>query len=101
MDKYIHDPRIMAAAGAALVLLLIIIIGAALIRGARRKRAKEQKIRGELASMERETQFGAAAEHLRYSADPLEAAQEIASLLKEYQSIRTRALYAGKADSLA
>ncbi|HWX43078.1 MAG TPA: GAF domain-containing protein [Blastocatellia bacterium] len=100
MEKYLQDPKIVAAAAAALILVLVIIIGASLVRGRRRKVAKEQKIRGELAAMERETQFGAAAEQLRYSADPLEAAQEIASLLKEYQSIRTRALYAGKADSL-
>jgi GAF domain-containing protein len=90
-----QNPTAVAIAIVVAVILIGLIIFL-FLRNSRRKREDSDRVRSELAAMERENQFAAAADHMPYSRDPKTIADEIAVVLGESISMPVIAVYAGR-----
>ncbi|MBI3653450.1 MAG: GAF domain-containing protein [Acidobacteria bacterium] len=74
--------------------LLILLVGFLLVRF-RRGGREEEKVRSQLAAMERETQFAGAVEQVPYQAAPEACAAQLATVFKDYLAMPVFKIYAG------
>jgi GAF domain-containing protein len=82
------------------LIVLVLAVGLMVFLFARssvQRREREAHVRERMSEMEREAQFAAAADRVPITRDPGYAALQIATLLREYTSMRTLAVYAGGA----
>ena len=64
----------------------------------KRKRQEDEYVTGELAPLDKETQFASAADHAEFSKDREGIALQIAGLFRDHLSMTVLAIYAGRAD---
>ena len=94
-ESFLQNPTaIVIAAVVAIILIALIIF--LFLRNRRNKREEDKRARSQLIAMERENQFAAAVDQLRYSRDPLAVANEMALVFREYQNTPVLAVYAGR-----
>src|SRR5215216_3269749 len=94
-ESFLQNPTAIGIA----VVVAIILIALIIFLIARRRRDKsdnELRVRSELIAMERENQFAAAADHVRYGRDPNGVASELAQVFREYLETPVIAIYAGR-----
>jgi GAF domain-containing protein len=82
------------------LIVLVLAVGLMVFLFARssvQRREREAQVRERMSEMEREAQFAAAADRVPITRNPGYAALQIATLLREYTSMRVLAVYAGGA----
>src|SRR5258708_3390515 len=94
LNSLLHNPLLYIVA--VLLVLLVVVVIWLLLRSRRGSGDGEETLRAELAEMERENQFTAAAEQMRYSRDMASAAAEAAHIFREYLGLPLLAVYAGR-----
>jgi GAF domain-containing protein len=95
IERYLQNPFVIGAVAAAAVIIVGVIL-LLLLRSRRQKRERESRVRSELVAMEREAQFSSASDQLPYQKNPLNLAQQIASIFEEYLRLDVPAIYAGR-----
>lgn len=84
----------------AALIVLVLAVGLMVflfVRSSMQRREREAHVRERMSEMEREAQFAAAADRVPTTRNPGYAALQIATLLREYTSMRVLAVYAGGA----
>ena len=81
----------------AVVILVLAVAALAFlfVRSSVQRRERESRVRERLLEMEREAQFASAAGRVPISRHPVEVAEHITVLLREYLSIQVLGVYAG------
>jgi GAF domain-containing protein len=98
IQNNLQDPKMIWGAIIVVVAIAIIVLVIAATVLSRRRRSRQLMETDELAAGERRNRFLTAADSLPFSADPGETAQAIASIFRDYLSIRVLALFAGASD---
>ncbi|HYP26058.1 MAG TPA: GAF domain-containing protein [Blastocatellia bacterium] len=95
IERYLKDPIVILIIVAVFLFALLVFL---FLRYRKNKDARETGIRSELVSMERETQFGQAAEQIQYLKNPEDIVRDIAQLFRDFLSMPVVAVYAGRDD---